>query len=259
MKKGFTLVELLVTVGIMGMLSTVAVSGYFAAARGMADRGALTDVRSLIRVAQQRATADHMPTAVVFYNIKLRDGGDDSPDLIQGKAVALRMAGRFSRVASDYLFDEFADLEMSYPTNSVSGSTTTMRIYKFDAGGGIKAGKVDSWVTYTSTGATEDLPEIGATVEDMQYAFHEAGGDASWKTGDAYAFEIASTTLPNGYFFGSSAPTQLGKEVQGESDLVFMPGDDSTPQARIISAMTSGGKVRTVGKTSEAESDSNSN
>lgn len=257
MKKGFTLVELLVTVGIMGMLSTVAVSGYFAASRGMADRGALTDVRSLIRVAQQRATADHMPTAVIFYNMKVKNGGDDSADLIQSRAVALRMAGRFSRVADGHLFDEFADLGRSYPTNSVSGSTSTMRLYKFDTNGATP-GKVSTYVEEVSTGVTEELISLGVTVDDEQFGFVDKGG-VSWKTGDAYAFEIASTTLPNGYFFGGSVPTELGKEVKGEADLFFLPGDDSTPSARTISALTSGGQVRTVGRTSDADSNNNSN
>ena len=38
-RAAFTLVELLVVIGIMAVLATISVAGYSAASRGMADRG----------------------------------------------------------------------------------------------------------------------------------------------------------------------------------------------------------------------------
>ena len=57
-RAAFTLVELLVVIGLMAMLGTISVGGYFAAVRGMADRGALQDTISLIRLAQQTCLID---------------------------------------------------------------------------------------------------------------------------------------------------------------------------------------------------------
>ena len=64
MKKAFTLVELLVVVGIMGLLGTVSVGGYRAMQRGMADKGVMENVNSFVRAAYQRAQIDRQPTAI---------------------------------------------------------------------------------------------------------------------------------------------------------------------------------------------------
>ena len=57
-KVAFTLVELLVVVGLMALLGTVSVTGYFAAARGMSDRAALQDSISIVRLAMQTCLID---------------------------------------------------------------------------------------------------------------------------------------------------------------------------------------------------------
>ena len=67
-KAAFTLVELMVVIGLMALLGTFSVTGYFAAVRGMSDRAALDDTRSLIRLAMQTCLIDQTPTAVLFYN-----------------------------------------------------------------------------------------------------------------------------------------------------------------------------------------------
>ena len=54
-KRAFTLVELLVVVGIMATMGTMSIGGYFAIARGMADRGAFATATSVISLAQERA------------------------------------------------------------------------------------------------------------------------------------------------------------------------------------------------------------
>ena len=67
-KRAFTLVELLVVVGIMATLATMSIGSYFAIARGMADRGALAAATSVISLAQERSRIDLVPTVVYFYN-----------------------------------------------------------------------------------------------------------------------------------------------------------------------------------------------
>ena len=64
-KRAFTLVELLVVVGIMATLATVSIGSYFAVVRGMADRGALAAATSVISLALERARIDMQPTVEI--------------------------------------------------------------------------------------------------------------------------------------------------------------------------------------------------
>ncbi len=119
-RAAFTLVELMVVIGLMAMLGTVSVTGYFAAVRGMTDRAAVQDTISIIRQAMQVCLIDQAPTAVLFYNrqTQAEKGGGSSDDLKAssvGTAVAIKMAGRISYVKGDILVDEFADWNQSYP------------------------------------------------------------------------------------------------------------------------------------------------
>ena len=67
-RAAFTLVELMVVIGLMALLGTVSVTGYFAAVRGMADRAAKQDTVALVRQAMQVCLIDQTPTAVLFFN-----------------------------------------------------------------------------------------------------------------------------------------------------------------------------------------------
>ena len=78
--RAFTLVELLVTMGLMAMLATIAIAGYYGAVRGMTERGAKQDVASLVRLAQQRALVDEVPTAVFLMNNMPDVYGSEGPN-----------------------------------------------------------------------------------------------------------------------------------------------------------------------------------
>lgn len=144
MRKAFTLIELLVVIGIMGFLGTVSVGGYRAMQRGMAERGVMDNVNALIRAAYQRAQIDRQPTAIYFWNETLRAADEDHTEIVVGKAVAIRRYGRITRAEGQYLYDEFADLNLSYQTDdatSGSGSSgegggdskkNTMYLYPID-------------------------------------------------------------------------------------------------------------------------------
>lgn len=230
---GFTLVELLVSIGLMALLATLASTGYYAAARGMADRGVETDVKSIIRQTMQRALIDQVPTALIFYNQRLKeDVGDDGEEVVCGTAVAIRMAGRVSQVSGDYLIDEFADLNCTYPTNSRSGDMG-MPLYRLNgARNGLSGCRtiVDSNIqpAFGSSGAADYMIATGYSTNVVLWAFRKKGGAGSWKAGDAYATEISTLRLPKGYYFGSTAPTQYEpKDPSGTKGLVFDPLESS--------------------------------
>lgn len=146
---GFTLVELIVVIGLMGMLATVSIGGYFAASRGMAARGVVQDTASLIRQAMQVCLIDQVPTAVLFLNRRTNtqaEGGE-----AYGTAIAIKMAGRISYIARSggktsqgenikenkgaLLIDEFADWNQSFSVDaSKESKQRSIRLYRMFSG-----------------------------------------------------------------------------------------------------------------------------
>lgn len=183
---GFTLIELIVVIGLMALLSTLSVGGYFAASRGMAARGVMQDTSSLIRQAMQVCLIDQVPTAVLFSNRrqnKESEGGE-----AYGTAVAIKMAGRISYIASSgktstgqslpvgggLLTDEFADWNQSYPMDaSDSGKQRAIRLYQMSSAQGHKlkqgvkqcSSLMCAWVGYAQMEA-DYLISAGLTVEE---------------------------------------------------------------------------------------------
>jgi prepilin-type N-terminal cleavage/methylation domain-containing protein len=118
-RAAFTLVELLVVIGLMAVLATISVTGYSAASRGMSDRGAIQTVLATLRVAQQTCQIDRVPTKVLFFNQRLtEDTSEDDATLYQGTMIAIKQAGRITLPpgeVNNLLIDEFADWHQSYP------------------------------------------------------------------------------------------------------------------------------------------------
>ncbi len=248
--RGFTLVELLVTMGLMALLATVSIGGYYGAVRGMTERGAKQDVVSFLRLARQRALVDQVPTAVIFLNRKLSNENEEqgAADDIVGEAIAIRRVGRITYVNGNYISDEFGDLEKTYSTDAgnSSGSTADMRLYRMQDQN-VKYSTVSDCVERNSNTklATEFLFGMDAdgnyqTNNVSIWAFKVTGGSASWKVGDAYGTEIASIRLPHGYVFGSTIPSQVG-ETKDVETCFFNPDDAS---ALGVNMSFSGIKVR---------------
>ena len=136
-RAAFTLVELLVVIGIMAVLATISVTGYTAATRGMADRGVVQSTVSILRIAQQMCEIDRVYTKVFFFNRRLTDGTDDSESLqYQGTAIAVKQAGRITiapKAVGGFLIDEFADWHQSYPMSGTENAPG-MRLFRLRGG-----------------------------------------------------------------------------------------------------------------------------
>ncbi len=263
----FTLVELMVVIGLMAMLGTISVGGYFAAVRGMTDRGAKQDTVSLIRLAMQTALIDQRPTAVLFYNRRTQDEdtttGEDTGAEIVGMAVAIKTAGRITLIEDNTLVDEFADWNQSYPMSKENTSDVGMRFYRMTdldkVENGIEAcsslmnpwvspvhdnldeewmaaakTKVNVWTSnFKKTGGANQAfsgtvsSENGNNVR-WGFKFKEQG-QASWQVGDAYGVEIASLQLPKGYIFGDHAPNST--KIEPVKSLSFNPADVTSVSA----------------------------
>lgn len=253
MKRGFTLIELLVVIGIMGLLGTASVGGYQQMRRGMEEKGVIQDVNTLIRAAYQRAQIDRQPTAVVFWNETRRGDSDVEGENMRvvGHAVAIRRAGRITEVSTDFLLDEFGDLELSYQTDDgddgSSGTTDSgMYLYPMDnlsdveQGTTIRRSLIETKVyaqkrtpVYLTGTKSENVLQAsggsgasGAASGQLGiYAFKlkDANG-VQWKQGMAYGMEFAHLVLPDGYFFGSAYSTSSSDPIREAGTLVFDVG-----------------------------------
>lgn len=257
-KAAFTLVELMVVIGLMALLGTISVTGYFAAVRGMSDRGALDDTRSLIRLAMQTCLIDQTPTAVLFYNRQnqvqtANISSEEVKATSSGFAIAIKMAGRISFVKSDVLVDEFADWNQSYPVTSAN-SDSGVRFYrmtdldkvaqgidacsslmeehvqpvKFDDEYMIAAGLQVRQFCSDFTKNAENNKEFSNTAygNGNNYRWGRGFKDKNgiqWKIGDAYGVEIATLDLPRGYIFGNQEPSSM--KIKSLNSLAFSPSD----------------------------------
>ena len=242
MKNAFTLLELLVVIGIMGFLGTISVGGYRAMQRGMEERGVMQNVNAFVEAAYERAQIDRQPTAIYFWNETLRAASDDETELVVGKAVAVRRQGRLSRVSGNLLFDEFADLNLVYKTSGDDDSSegadaadkeNTMYLYCLDNMGSsqvqVKRSIVSNKVRKDSLNEQymQGLPTDNAGSGAIEsWGFEKVGDDDSvnWKAGSAYGFEFAELTLPANYIFGSSYSQNVDAPVAGKSTMTFSVG-----------------------------------
>ncbi|MBR2713277.1 MAG: hypothetical protein IKB76_00685, partial [Kiritimatiellae bacterium] len=140
--------------------------------------------------------------------------------------------GRISYIRSSYLYDEFGDLDLTYEAlssderYSTDGETHSsselenrsgMRLWRFPTTEEMKYSLVadavwcDASMTETlfSGGGAEGMTNI------LMSAFYNLGRskyEASWKVGDAYAFEIGEIRLPHGFIFGSKVPSDVTRD-----------------------------------------------
>ena len=232
--RGFTMIELLTVMAIMAMLGVAASSGYASLQRGMRERAAVAGASALLKAAKERAAVDRVPTAVFCYNRLLKDGNadQDANAVVVGVMTAVRRAGRISYIRGKYLYDEFGDLDLTYEAlsdderYSTDGETHSeseledrsgLRLWRFPTTEEMKYSLVADAVwctdenieTVFSGGAAEGMTNV------LMSAFYNLGSskyEASWKVGDAYAFEIGEIRLPYGFIFGSNIPTDVGTD-----------------------------------------------
>ncbi len=261
-RAAFTLVELLVVIGIMAVLATISVAGYNAASRGMANRGVLQSTISILRIAQQTCEIDRVPTKVLFFNRLFEAKGENVVSRYQGTAIAIKQAGRITiapKAVGGLLVDEFADWHQSY---SMKGSANApgMRLFrmkKIDESQAIEGCSVmvqpfvtafplndwliqagttiDQWCDNHKRTASDNRPQGVASTyvpngNNYVWGFapstSSSGGSlsiGSWEAGDPYGVEIARVDLPQGYIFGTKPPNDDTLEAASIKVVNFDP------------------------------------
>lgn len=263
MRRAFSLVELLVVIGLLGMMSTLAIGGYSAVTRGMAERGALDAAAGIAEIALQRANIDRTRTYLFLFNEVSRIDSDDQVGVVCGLAIAVRPIGRVTRVSGDEFYDEFGDLNQSYSSLDESGrdktdsekekSAASVRIYNINS---------KDYVTVREGvyphEITENDLEQGETGEGrpvIAYGFKKIGGSGSFSIGDEYGQEFSVMRLPPGYTFSSSvqmsSTSHLGLHKVGTVE-VIEPTDSSAPNLQVYSRRPDG-SFQSIGTTSQTK------
>ena len=231
MRRAFTMIELLTVMAIMGLLGIAASAGYSSMQRGIRERSAVAGASALLKAAKERAAVDRVPTAVFCYNKLIRDANASRDDnaVVVGVMTAVRRYGRISYIRSNYLYDEFNDLDLTYEALSDDGDCSTdgethseadlakrtgMRLWKFPTSDTMEYSIVADAVWCTEMPETVfSLGAAGGETNVVMSAFYNlkrSRHEPSWKVGDAYAFEIGEIQLPNGFIFGDKVPNQVG-------------------------------------------------
>lgn len=241
MKKGFTLLELLIVVGIMSMLGTISVNGYRSLVRGMEERSAISSASAFLRAARQRAQIDNKPICIFWWNEMLKAETDDEPAIVVGKAIAVQQVGRISGTDGELLIDEFSDLNAGYevaPDGTDPDTRMNIRLYNIsstesECGYALVSTQVaeifleDDRSSYLKSDPNErklksDASSSGSTEEGIRvFAFKKLGGSANFDAGDAYGMEFANITLPHGYIFGSQVPSSMSQPISGKDKKLY--------------------------------------
>ena len=221
-RRGFSLLELLAVMSIMALLSTLAVTSYFSAVRGMANRSARRNFENSLVLARQRACIDGARVSLIAFNeVASYDTDGKTVKDMAASYVVCKEIGRLSLVSGLYLFDEFSDLKQLFgEATSEDASSSSyrggIRLYNLDAG---------SWtlvkpnVVQKDEGSQVELLYSDRSYQFKAHAFEMMSGTGTkstgtgtrdWKAGDSYGVEVAPVqSLPKGFTFGELSDTDM--------------------------------------------------
>ena len=218
---GFSLLELLVVIAIMALLSTLAVTSYFGAVRGMAASSAKRHFESTLRLARQRACIDGTRVSLMVFNEigSYKDNSTTVKDWIPAYVVCKEL-GRISFVGNNLLYDEFNDLDKLFGVQPLTAEIIDdskigdIKLYNLTIGSWTM---IRPYVISSTQEGDSTLLYSNATKPISAYAFQ--GKSASWKVGDAYGVEVTPVQkLPKGFTFAS-----LGENDTAVQYVTFMP------------------------------------
>lgn len=251
---GFSLLELLAVMAIVAMLSTLAVTSYFSAIRGMGSRTARRNFTNALSMARQRACIDGCRVSLIIFNEVAEFAPDGKVKDLAASYVVCRELGRISFVSSDKLFDEFADLDKLFTGGSSSGSGAgsvagAVKIYNLSQGSWtLVKPKAESY----KMGSDVKLLYSDVTFEIEAYALQRLsgtgsestgggmGGGTGWKVGDSYGIEVMPVqALPKGFKFNELNNTLTSDQALTDVEHVTFEPDGTALQGKTFTVVSS--------------------
>ncbi|HOF62443.1 MAG TPA: type II secretion system protein [Candidatus Latescibacteria bacterium] len=243
---GFSLVELLAVMAIVAMLSTLAVTSYFSAIRGMTSRTARDNFYNALMMARQRACIDGCRVSLIIFNDAAAfDAAGTAISDLAASFVVCRELGRFSFVGGNgnLLFDEFSDLGSLFRPKQAGDSSSTshagaVKLYNLSRGTWTLVGPYVDWRT---VGSSVDLLYSGGSFSINAHALERltgsgtaSGSGVSWETGDSYGVEITPVkALPKGYVFD-----ELNNNLSSMQTLTEVKSVTFEPDGTVLQSVT---------------------
>jgi prepilin-type N-terminal cleavage/methylation domain-containing protein len=247
-RTGFTLLELLTVMAIMALLSTLAVTSYFGAVRGMARKSAVNHLANTLALARQRACMEGSRMCVMLYNEVLDNA---TPPSVAPSFVVCKEIGHISYAPGDSLGDEFANLSSIFgldeDSSDISSSYETLKLFNLTQG---------KWTYVYPRVIKKTIRPTGFDSEDQQrsytipiYCFRQSQaaktlqgknsratlGFGNWKVGDSYGIEATPpTSLPKRFSFD-----QMQKSNYENVLFVTFNADGSVSQSKTFTIIDS--------------------
>jgi prepilin-type N-terminal cleavage/methylation domain-containing protein len=206
-RRGFSLLELLAVMAIMGILATVAVTGYFSAVRSMTRRRAVDNFVATLEQARQRACIDGTRMAVVCYPENTQNTGEDANLYVVCKAL-----GRVTYKEDGLIGDEFTPLDTIFgkATTGTSGDYAfgSRRLYNLSSDKA-KFLQVEGSVKPGDSGFLESgMTGAALSSSNLVWCFVPVAGggktDSDFNIGDLYGIEASPlASLPKNIYFSS--------------------------------------------------------
>ncbi len=247
---GFSLLELLAVMSIMALLTTLSVTSYFSAVRGMGRRSAVNNLANTLIQARQRACMDNARVSVVIYNEII---GTESED-VRPSYVICKAIGRITYVSGVNLIDEYTALETVFGIDNLgSGYKGAIKLYNLTRGG---FSYVYPWVEEYQLQNRSSAYKSGVSYTINAYAFKinnnvtaRQGGDV-WDVGDSYGVESAPVqSMPRGFLVDN-----LGTRPTAVEFVTFLPDGRATSKVDItIEERRPPNKNVTIGVSTQGE------
>lgn len=189
-RAGFTLIELMVVVGLMILVTAITISGSFGMTRSSGFRGAEDLVFNTLQFARQKACVEGKETLVIFYDDKEENKyGADSFIVVQAAGV---ITGGLRD--GNYFEDRSSTINDGTLTNTVWSLKNGRKAYIRNVGSSVGSEFVpgDERKYKYATKRIYLKPESGETLKKTD-----------WEKGDIYGFNISSVQiLPKGFKIG---------------------------------------------------------
>ncbi len=211
---GFTLIELMVVIGIMILIASIVVTGSFGMSRASSYMAAESVVYNTLQAARQKACTDGKRVLVAFVKIEA-DANSEIDDYSLVTAEAAGTIGEMSSTDRTFFYDRTSTLANFQDTRSDES------IWNLDTGVCAQG----PFTNYVADIEGQPIPsdiDVGAfgySTTKISLLGKDKFVSQKWAPGHSYGFQIGETQeLPTGFKFKVNGGSPEGWHVKFEPD-----------------------------------------